>query len=224
MKKIADSNTAAAIQLNVKRKAGHPVGQSDDLTEDEIQKILSIPDKRKRDELRDYAVLLAFCNTPMRKAELASLNLSNLVDEGKRQYLTYIGVKKRSKKKYWLQIQIEKKVYDGISRYVQSEYKDRPMLADDALFFTLGKHGPYEKRRITPRAIDKIVAKYKRKAGINKRITPHSFRATYVTLRENVPPGTMIKLTGHNDIKSLSPYSRSSRQKVEDAAMSKQFA
>jgi len=208
-------------KLNVSRKAGHPVGQSDDLSADELRKILALPDKRKKDELRDYAVLLVLANTPMRKGELVSLKLGNLVDEGKTQYLTYVGLKKRSKRKYWLKIPIGQKVYEGIRRYVESENKSAKLEHDAPLFFTLGKHGPYTKKKITPRAIDKIVHKYVKKAGINKRITPHSFRATYLTLRaKGHDPASLLGLSGHASLAGLSPYLRGSEEKRREAALS----
>lgn len=222
----ADSDGAvSAPSINVLRKAGHPVGQSDILTPDEIRKILSLPDKRKKDELRDYAVLLVFCNTPIRKGEMVKLNVSNLIRRGKSCFIHYAVLKKRKteKREVWIEVPIPVDVYDVVIRYVQSEYKNRKIPSDAPLFFTLGKHGPHEKRRITPRAIEKIVAKYKRKAGINKRLTAHSFRATYVTDRKHIPPGTMIQITGHKDIKGLSPYLRSSKQEVAEAALSRQY-
>ena len=214
--------------LKVKRAAGHPTGQSDDLTSEELSRIVALPDRRTKDGLRDYAVLLALSNTPMRKGELVRLTVGSLVDEGSKKFLQYKGLKKRKKagaeskpKPYWLKIPITPKVFEGIMRYVQSENKTGQLVHETPLFLTLGKHGAYEKRAITPAAVDGIVRKYATLAGIKKRITPHSFRATYLTLRARThDPATLKSLSGHSSLASIMPYLRSSEEKRSEAALS----
>jgi len=213
-----EDSSSTPESLNVSRSRGRPVGQSEDLTADELTKIISLPDRRTRQGLRDYAVLLAFLNTPMRKGELVRLKVGNVIDEKTETFITYEGLKKRSKKKYWLKIPIEREVFDGIVRYIKSEYGARRLKASEPLFYTLGKHGPYQRRPITPWAIDLIVQKYVRLAQIQKRITPHSFRASYLTLRESEPIGALLGLSGHASAQGITPYLRASQEKKRKAA------
>ncbi len=189
-----------------------------------MARIIALPDRRTKDGLRDYAVLLALLNTPMRKGELVSLKVGNVIDEGDKTFITYEGLKKRSKRKYWLKIPIERPVFDGIVRYIKTEYRSARLHAGDPLFFTLGKHGPYKKRPLTPWAVDGILAKYVKAAGINKRVTPHSLRATYLTLRGDQPIGALLKLSGHADAKGITPYLRTSAEKVQVIATSFSFS
>lgn len=198
---------------------GRPVGQSDILTEEELQRIMELPDRRTKQGARDYAVLLVLGNTPMRKGELVNLNKENLIDEGQNKFITYVGLKKKSKKPYWLKIPITNEVYDGIKR-LESDRSEAP---SNPLFRTLGKHGPYVSQRITPLAVDLIVEKYVKEGGINKRITPHSFRATYLTLRGG-DPFVLQDLSGHDDIQSLMPYVRNREEKKREVALSFSFS
>jgi site-specific recombinase XerC len=51
----------------------------------------------------------------------------------------------------------------------------------DSLFQTLGKHGPYEERGLTAKAIDCLVRSVVKKALIQKRVHPHVMRHTFAT-------------------------------------------
>lgn len=205
----------------VKRKAGRPVGKSDVLTEEELKKIMSLPDRRSRQGARDYAVLLAFGNTPMRKGEMVNLNTENLVSEGEKKFLDRKGLKKRGTRPYWIRTPISNEVYEGIKKYVDF---DRERTSVDPLFRTLGKHGPYAARRITPTAIDLIVQKYVDAAGIKKRITPHSFRATWATLRKHRDPWTVQQQGGWASVNSVLPYVREEQKEIEATVLEFQFA
>lgn len=210
--------------MKITRGRGRPVGQSDDLTVSEVQKIVSLPDRRSRDGMRDYAVLLMMANTAMRKGELVRMNVGGLVDQGEKKFVIYTGLKKRSKKPYWLRIPVSPQVFEGLMRYVRQEYRTTRVRAEAPLFYTLGKHGPYERRRITPWAIDGIIKKYTKIAGISKRVTPHSFRATYLTQRQHLKIGALLKISGHKDAKGLSPYLRSTAVEVEEAALEHSYS
>jgi site-specific recombinase XerD len=52
---------------------------------------------------------------------------------------------------------------------------------DHFLFQTLGKHGPYQERELTPKAVDCLVKSLAKKALIQKRIHPHVMRHTFAT-------------------------------------------
>lgn len=225
------------LELSIKRGRGRPLGQSEDLTEEELDQILKTPDRRSKRGLRDYTILLTFANTPMRKSELCALDLGNLLDEGKKKSISYKALKKRKRrdpvtgevqvkqKPYWLKIPLDIEVFRAIVRYVESEHKGKKLERTTPLFNTMGTRGPYQKRRITPKAIDGIVSRYVQAAGIRKRVTPHSFRASYVTIRLGLghDPVTLQKTGGWADIRGVMPYLRSNQKKIEEAALSRRF-
>lgn len=208
------------LREETKRK-GRPVGKSDFLTKEELDLLMTLPDKRSKQGARDYAVLLAFGNTAMRKGEIVNLNTENLISEGDKKYIVYRALKKRSVRAVWVRVPISSKVYDGIKKYCDLDHQRTP---SSPLFRTLGKHGPYQSRRITPSAVDLIIQKYVDKAGFRKRITPHSFRASFPTLRKQHDPWTLQKLGGWASVNSIMPYVRETEKEIEDAALEFQFA
>jgi integrase/recombinase XerD len=213
---------------DVKRKRGRPVGQSDFLEPQEIQKIISIPDRRTKEGLRDYAVLVLLANTPLRKAEICSLRRENLVERGGQNFIEYIVKKKRKIraegrakiKEVYNVIPINARVSNSLNTYRKNEFKKRCDDPDNPLFMTLGKHGPHVKQGITPKAVDCIVSKYARLARIAKRITPHSFRASYAThsLTSGMDLKTVSELLGHSSISATEPYLRSNLARKKKAA------
>ena len=200
----------------IKRKRGRPWNASDILTHEELELISSCPDKRTAQGIRDYAILLIFCNTPIRLGELITLKTSHLVNNGDSKFIAYVSLKKKTLKKSWRIIPITQDVYDGVKRYLDM---DPHRTADTPMFFTLGKHGPYEKRGITKDAVDGIVAKYVAQAGLKKRITPHSFRASFVTLRKNEDWKALQEMGGWTDMNSMMPYVRASAEEKRKTAL-----
>jgi integrase len=208
--------------IGAQGKRGRPVGQSDVLTEQELQMIMTLPDRRSKHGSRDYAVLLAFGNTAMRKGEICSLDTENLISEGEKKFIIYKALKKKTERTFWVRVPISDKVYEGIKRYCDLDHQRTP---SSPLFRTLGKHGPYEAGRITPKAVDILIQKYVNQAGIQKRITPHSFRASFPTLRKhNHDPWTLQKLGGWASLNSVMPYVRETEKELEEAALEFQFA
>jgi site-specific recombinase XerD len=49
------------------------------------------------------------------------------------------------------------------------------------LFQTLGKHGPYQERDLTSKAVDCLIKSVVKKALIQKRVHPHVMRHTFAT-------------------------------------------
>lgn len=217
-----------------KRAACRPKGQSEELTPEEVELFLKLPDRKTKVGKRDYAVLLTLANTPMRRRELVSLTVGDLVDHGSVKLVTYKGLKKRKKagvlkqKPYWLKIPVTAVVFEAIQNYVRTAHRGKPNHAAP-LFMTLGIHGPWPRRGITIDVVDNIVERYAEKfekvTGVRKRITPHSFRATYLTMRApGRDPATLLGLSGHSDIRGLMPYIRSSEKKRQEAALAFSFA
>ena len=201
------------------KKRGRPFGRSDFLEEDELRKILAQPDRRSKQGLRDYAVLLLLANTGIRKGELVRLKTGNVVDQGGSRFIHYECLKKRSGKVQVNQIPLASEVYEAVQRYLGQEFKDQPLDSGMPLFMTLGRHGPHQKRPLTAKAVDLIVRRAVRQAGVQKRITPHSFRATFATraLSGGADLATVKELLGHGHIRSTEPYLRTNVQRKQRA-------
>lgn len=188
---------------------------------EEIERMMRLPDCRKKEGARDYALMLVFANTPARKGELRSLLRSDLLRYGDRCFIQYKVLKKG--KVEWNKVPIRPPVWEGVNHYLAMT--KRGAKPSDPMFLTLGKHGPYKKGAITDKAIDCFVKKYVALAEIQKRITPHSFRAFYVTLR--LPAHdirSIMGITRHGSITAISPYARMIDKRVEEAALAFSFS
>lgn len=64
--------------------------------------------------------------------------------------------------------------------------------------------------RMNRRSVDRIVQRHVKACGITKRITPHSFRHTFITLARNagVTDRDIIASTGHADARMVAYYDR----------------
>ena len=90
---------------------------------------------------------------------------------------------------------------------------------DHSIFNTLGKHGPYEERGLTPKAVDCLIKSVATKALIKKRIHPHVIRHTFATtlLDKGNDLRTVQVLMGHSHIRTTEAYLHNSTddRKVE---------
>jgi site-specific recombinase XerD len=93
------------------------------------------------------------------------------------------------------------------------------------LFQTLGKHGPYEERRLTPKAVDCLIQSTAKKALIQKGIHPHVMRHTFATtlLDNGNDLRTVQALMGHSHIRTTEAYLHSTDDRKVEAIQSLQF-
>jgi site-specific recombinase XerD len=157
---------------------------------------------------RDYAILTIFLNCGLRLSELVGINLSNI----KNNTLTVIGKggKERS-------IPLNNACLEAIENYLKVRpvdgVKDR-----NALFLS------ERKQRISKEAVQKIVKKYIRDAGLDSsRYSTHKLRHTAATLMYkygNVDIRALQKLLGHESIATTEIYTHLDDKQLADAVSS----
>lgn len=179
------------------------------LTDEEIQAILKQPDRRTIQGKRDYAILLTMLTTGLRKAELCSLKVSDIKPYRNGFVIEIIGKYKRHRR-----LSLRKDIIEAIQ-----VYWDALKGEDDHVFHTLGKHGPYERKPLTPRAVDCLVEKVVRKACLKKRVTPHSLRHTACThlLYSGADVLTAQKFMGHSSPRTTEVYLHQQEERVFEA-------
>jgi site-specific recombinase XerD len=106
-------------------------------------------------------------------------------------------------------IDLEKKGIQAIKAYLAV----RPNVLDTHLFLN------YEGKTLSVRGVMKIVEKYVRLAGISKKVSCHSLRHTFGTLKaeQGVSPFQLQVWMGHESISTTQLYvhiSRANSQKV----------
>lgn len=196
-----------------------PERSLDLITDAELERLLKAPetfpergkskkgDNAKENEdtaklkiLRDKAVLELLFSTGLRVSELCSLtrdiNLSSdeLSIRGKGGKVRVVFISDYAKK-------------------ILKDYLAKRKDMDDALFVQLSKNGKTQEKKgktlgLTRRSIERIVKYYATKAGISKRVTPHTMRHLFATdlLSNGADLRSVQALLGHASIGTTQIY------------------
>jgi len=157
------------------------------LNEKEMSEIL----KAARNNMRDYTLILTLAYTGLRVGELSSLRIED-VDF----FENFIHVRSGKGDKDRL-VAVAGDVIGTIKEYLQSEKRN-----DGYLFIS------QKGTRITTTHIERLVRYYARKAGIKKRVTPHTIRHTFATtlLRNGADIRFIQQILGHSSIATTQIY------------------
>ena len=170
------------------------------LDEADLDRFLNAPEGHNIRAYRDRALLETLFSTGLRVSELCALDRDEInVDRGE------IAVRGKGGKirLVFLSEEAKKKIKDYIS-----ERKD----VDPALFIRIPKNNKFEKfdkLRMTPRTVQRLIKKYSVMAGIvGKRITPHILRHSFATnlLRNGADIRSVQALLGHSNLTTTQIY------------------
>jgi site-specific recombinase XerD len=188
------------------------------LTEDEAQAILRVPDRRTLQGKRDYAILLTLFTTGLRKAEICNLKVGDLKTYRSQPVIDVIG-----KGKKFRRIPLKADTLLAVQDYEKATKNG--VNPEHPMFYTLGKHGPYEQRCLTPKAVDCLVKSLAKRALIRKRIHPHVTRHTFATslLDKGVDLKTVQGLLGHAHVRTTERYLHTAEDKKVEAIEKLQF-
>jgi integrase/recombinase XerD len=188
------------------------------LTEEEAQAMLRVPDRRTLQGKRDYAILLTLLTTGLRKAELCGLKVGDLKTYRNQAVIDVMG-----KGQKFRRIPLKNETLLAIKDY--QKVAGNGTDPGHALFQTLGKHGPYQERDLTPKAVDCFIKFVVKKALIQKRIHPHVMRHTFATtlLDKGNDLRTVQALMGHSHIRTTERYLHSTDDRKVEAIESLQF-
>lgn len=178
----------------------------DVLSQEEMERLLSLPDCSTINGARDLAILEMLYATGLRVSELCQLNIANVSQDSIRIFGK--GGKERT-------VPLGSKAsmaLDGYLIFRESQAIDR----QDALF--LGRRN----RPIHRVTVWKIVKMYASQAGISKIIFPHTFRHSFAThLLDNGADLRVIQeMLGHASISSTDRYTHVSCTHLQEAFLS----
>ena len=117
------------------------------LTEEEAEAMLRVPDRRTVQGKRDYAILLTLLTTGLRKAEICGLKIGDIKTYRNQPVVDIVG-----KGMKFRRIPIHPDTLLAIKDYLKATGNGTD--PGDRIFRTLGKHGPYDARSLTPKAVD----------------------------------------------------------------------
>ncbi|MFH1429391.1 MAG: site-specific tyrosine recombinase XerD [Candidatus Margulisiibacteriota bacterium] len=167
------------------------------LTQDEIMSLINAPINK-----RDKAILETLYATGMRISELTDLKVEALhLQEG---FVRVFG--KGSKERI---VPLGKSTTQLLNLYIE-EYA-----ITDCLFLN------HHRRKLTRQGVWGIIKNYAQKCGIEKNVTPHTFRHSFAThLLENGADLRVVQeMLGHSDISTTQIYTSVSREKLRRVYM-----
>ncbi|MGE0539184.1 MAG: tyrosine-type recombinase/integrase [Dehalococcoidia bacterium] len=169
------------------------------LKPDEYRAVLSLAGSNAR----DYAILQVFLQTGLRVSELVHLRMVDLDLAGK--VLTVRGGKGLSDR----EIDLEKHAIEAVKNWLRI----RPPSLHEHLFLN------YRGEPISERSVRRLVAKYRHRAGLTKKATPHTLRHTFASYkaRRGVPLRQVQEWLGHKNIATTQIYVHLDRQDAQKA-------
>lgn len=198
--------------------AGYRCDPTPALSNEERQRLVQAPDfenaptpKERQRRLRDRCLLALLFVHGIRREEARLVRACDITTNQGYQVLTV-----RQKGGGTISHRLHPKLFHYIEVYRQ-EF----MAGDDGYLFTgLARNGNSEPgQAISPQAINDIVTYWARKAGIDKKVTPHVGRATVITeALKKAPLQVVSRSIGHATIETTARYDRT-RNRMDQAVV-----
>ena len=177
------------------------------ISSEELNRIRSAPDNATLQGLRDKAVLETLFSTGLRVSELCSLprevdlSKDEMSVRGKGEKVRVVFFSEDAKESIRLYLAKRKDFDDAL--FVQTP-TDRRKKSD----IEGAEEKEPETLRLTPRSIQRIVKKNAIKAGVSKKVTPHTLRHSFATdlLSNGADLRSVQALLGHANISTTQIY------------------
>lgn len=180
--------------------AKQPERDLDLITNEELARLLHVPSKGGSagtpTGLRDRAILEVLFSTGLRVSELCSLDRD--LDLSRSEF----SIRGKGEKVRVVFLAPEAKA-------ALKAYLDKRTDMDEALFISLAKGAEQSgDMRLTPRSVERIVARRAIEAGISKKVTPHVIRHSFATdlLEGGADLRSVQALLGHAHIATTQIY------------------
>ena len=200
--KIIDSDPARQIDLP---KTGMQL--PDVLSVADIEALIAAPDQSKPEGKRDIAMLELLYGSGLRVSELIGLEMNGINLEA--GFLRVIG--KGAKERV---VPVGRMALSAVRAYLDDA---RPLLLGNrsSVFLFVTRRGS----AMTRQSFWNLTGRYGRRAGLKKRVTPHSLRHSFAThlLEGGADLRAVQMMLGHADISTTQIYTHVAQRKLLDA-------
>lgn len=175
------------------------------LNTQEVKKLLSQPDTTNPLGIRDKSMLELLYATGMRVSELISLSIEDVnLETG---FLRCMG--KGSKERI---IPVSSIALKCLQEYILTA-REKLLMGKKTKVLFLNRQG----NPITRQGFWKIIKRYSKQAGINKKITPHTLRHSFAThlLENGADLRAVQEMLGHADISTTQRYTHLTRSRIK---------
>lgn len=160
--------------------------------------------------VRDVAILTLFLGTGIRVSELVGINIEDIDFKTNAFKITRKGGSQ-------CVLYFSEEVADALLEYLEVRRSNKYAQDEPALFLSL------QNKRITVRAVEKLVKKYALSVTPLKKITPHKLRSTYGTnlYRETGDIYIVADVLGHKDVNTTKKHYAAISEDIRRNAASK---
>jgi integrase/recombinase XerD len=200
--KIIENNPAQKIDLP-KTSLQLP----DVLSVSDVEALLATPDRSKPEGIRDIAMLELLYGSGLRVSELIGLEMNAVNRDAGFVRVLGKGAKERV-------VPVGRMAIESIGAYLESS---RPFLLKNlssVYLFVTRRGGP-----MTRQSFWYLIGRYGKKAGIKKKITPHSLRHSFAThlLEGGADLRAVQMMLGHSDISTTQIYTHVAQRQLVEA-------
>lgn len=183
------------------------ISKAHGLTPDDIEAMLATCKKDKPVDKRDRAILIVGLIEGLRRSEIAGLRVDSLQKDGQFWVLELRDTKGGHLQKVKLDARAHEAINDWLA--YRTKTKGEELKPSDRLFLSFSRNTSKGKP-LGVYAINEIVKRRAKKAGISKKITTHSLRHTCATLAiDNGAPVLKVQRhLRHKDPKTTIRYYR----------------
>jgi integrase/recombinase XerD len=178
----------------------------DVLSREEMELLLAQPGTATPADCRDSAMLELVYATGIRVSELIGLTVNSI--NWQVGYLVAMG--KGEKERI---VPVGRTAYDRVKHYLEGA---RPLLlkGEESDYLFLNRSG----KGLTRQGFWKIVKKYAAKAGLGKRVHPHTFRHSFAShlLEGGADLRSVQIMLGHADISTTQIYTHVTRERLKE--------
>lgn len=208
-----DVKTMAPEKIEL-AKAGQRVVEF--LDGSDLSRLMEAPLKTNLPEVvsfRDKAIIETLFSTGLRVSELVNLNRDSInlekdeftvVGKGNKPRVVFLSDSAR----HWLKQYLNKRQDMNMELFVAHDRASK---------------GRKDENGLTARSVERLVNKYRRQAGITKRVTPHTMRHSFATdlLSNGADIRSVQSMLGHSSITTTQIYTHVTNQQLKQ--VHKQF-